>query len=96
MKKGLAKIASPLKVEDRGVEPLKDSAATSDADSTSVDCEACRAARALHLGDADWLQLSSLDADLQSVLLAWERLPEPIRRAILALVESQEEGRTQR
>lgn len=83
-------------IEDSGAKPLKESAASSNAVVTSDDREASRAAPALHSGCPGWLQLSSLGADLQSVLLAWKRLPESIRRAILALVESQEEGRVQR
>jgi hypothetical protein len=31
--------------------------------------------------------LASADADLQSVVLAWEKISEPIRKAIVTLAE---------
>jgi hypothetical protein len=46
-------------------------------------------APALQLKHANWLELASVDADLQRVILAWEGLPEAIRRATLALVDSE-------
>jgi hypothetical protein len=44
-----------------------------------------RAATALHFGRSNWLDLSSVDADLLSVVLAWEKISHPIRKAIAAL-----------
>ncbi len=85
-----------LEVEAAGIEPAFNLDGTAVTNCNCVNCQEGRAARALHPGCPDWLQLSSLGADLQSVLLSWRRLPEPIRRAILALIESQKEGRTQR
>jgi hypothetical protein len=37
-------------------------------------------------------ELPPLDPDLSRVAAAWPALPEPIRRAILALVESGRKG----
>jgi hypothetical protein len=54
-----------------------------------VICEDCRAAWALHFGSANGLDMSSLDADLQSVHVAWGGLPAAIRKAIAVLVETQ-------
>jgi hypothetical protein len=53
-----------------------------------VICDECRAATALHSSVADRPNLASIDADLRNVLDAWSRLPNSIRRAILALVEA--------
>jgi len=39
-----------------------------------VNCEQCRAAPALHFGRPNWLELSSVDADLLGVVLAWEKI----------------------
>lgn len=82
-------------VEAAGIEPARNSDGTQDLYCNCVEGKAGRAVNTLHLGCPDWLRLSSLDTDLQSVVLAWDKLSEPIRRAILALIESQKEGRTQ-
>jgi hypothetical protein len=74
-------------VEDRGLEPQSDFDVTDDSASTSADSLHCCAARALHAGGAACHSLSSLDADLQSVIAAWDGLPTAIRTAITALVE---------
>jgi|HubBroStandDraft_6_1064221.scaffolds.fasta_scaffold99499_2 hypothetical protein len=47
------------------------------------------AARALHAGGLNCHFLSSLDADLQRVVAAWDELSEPIKSAVLAFVDSQ-------
>jgi len=50
----------------------------------------CRAANALHSRRFQWLGLALNDADLQRVIAAWAKLPDPIRKAVMALVQSQE------
>ena len=77
------------KMEDRGLEPLSNSAATNSGD---CGCEECRegcAAPALHNCGSKCLKLSELDADLQAVILAWDEVPEAIRKAIAVMVHSQ-------
>jgi hypothetical protein len=44
------------------------------------------AANALHPEFLKCLEVALIDADLQSVIVAWDRLPEAMRKAILALV----------
>jgi hypothetical protein len=74
------------KVEDRGLEPLSDFDARETAASTSARCQECGAARALHSGGPECHFLSSLDADLQRVIAAWDGLPAAMRRAMIALL----------
>jgi hypothetical protein len=76
-------------LEAAGIEPSGDFAASGILPSGCVICEECRAARALQNGCSTWLELSSLDADLQSVHAAWATLPDAIRKAILSLAEIQ-------
>ena len=71
-----------------GLEPTPDSDGTAESAGSYDNSEECRAAPALHFGSAKWLDLSLIDADLLGVVLAWESLCEPIRKAILALVQS--------
>jgi hypothetical protein len=71
-----------------GLEPTDEYDRTEDTTMTSVICQNCRAARALHSGHTHWLDLSSIDADLLSVVLGWEKISEPIRKAVIALMES--------
>ena len=73
-------------MEAAGIEPAFDSDGIIKPACACGNCEECRAALALHFGRSIWLDLSSIDADLLSVVLAWENLSEPIRNAILALV----------
>ncbi len=73
-----------------GLEPTASLDATSDVPCSFMTCEPCRAARALQTGHSDWLELTSIDGDLQSVVAAWDRLPTALRKAILALVTLQE------
>jgi hypothetical protein len=86
-KSHLRSIANGFKVEDRGLEPLTDFDATDVGASTSADRLQDCAARALHPGGTACRSLSSLDADLQSVIAAWDDLPAAIRMAITALLE---------
>lgn len=48
----------------------------------------CGAAPALHSDVTKRLAMASVDADLLSVVLAWEKIADPIRKAIVTLVES--------
>ena len=73
-------------VAEAGIEPSGDFAATGNLPCGCVIYEECRAARALHSESPNCLDLSSLDADLQSVHAAWCSLPEAIRMAVLALI----------
>ena len=50
-------------------------------------CQNCKLIGA-HFGALGLHCLASADADLQSVVLAWGKISKPIRRAILALVDS--------
>ncbi len=52
-----------------------------------VNDEEARAAPALHFRRLDWLELSSIDADLLSVVLAWEKIRGSVRKEICALVQ---------
>jgi len=72
-------------IDRAGIEPACDCGGTNEAVCDCVNCEACRAAPALHSAFSNWLDLSSLDADLLSVVLAWEKISEPIRKAIVTL-----------
>jgi hypothetical protein len=72
-------------VEAAGIEPACDFDGKNERVCDCVNCEKCRAARALHSGRSNWLDLSSIDADLQSVVLGWEEISHPIRKAIVAL-----------
>ena len=45
-------------------------------------------ANALHSGRLKWLALAFNDIELQEVIKAWDDLPAPFRKAILALVVS--------
>ncbi len=71
-----------------GIEPASDFDGTAETPCDCVKCKDARAAQALHLGRSNWLDLSSIDADLLTVVLAWEKISEPIRKAIVSLVES--------
>lgn len=69
-----------------GVESNDDFDATDKLICGCVICQECRAARALQIGRSKWLDTSSLDADLQAVIAEWANLPDPIQRAIVALI----------
>jgi hypothetical protein len=51
--------------------------------------QSARAAWALYVGSSNCPALALLDADLQRVIATWDGLPEAIRKALLALVDSQ-------
>lgn len=83
-----AVVDDAAKVEAAGIEPSDDFAATGKLPCGCVICEECRAALALQNWRPEWLEVAFDDADLQRVVESWERLPTPMRRAILALVNS--------
>jgi hypothetical protein len=72
--KNAARGGAALQVEAAGIEPSDDFDATG---SSICNCENCQG----HF-------LASLDADLQRVMAAWERLPKAMRKAVLAIVVS--------
>jgi hypothetical protein len=53
-----------------------------------VACEGRRAANALHFARSSFLELASRDADLRRMISAWAGLPEAIRRATWAMIDS--------
>jgi hypothetical protein len=55
-----------------------------------VICEECRAVLALQIWRIDWLELALNDTDLQRLIAAWSGLPMAIRRAVSALIGSQQ------
>jgi hypothetical protein len=77
------------KAEAAGIESASCARLTVEANCGCVECHHPCAARALHPGGPDCHFVSSLDADLQAVIAAWERLPTAIRKAITALLECQ-------
>jgi hypothetical protein len=74
-----------------GLEPGEDSVVTADYDCGCDFCQGWRAALALQVIVGDCLDLASIDADLQRMVLAWSGLPEAIRRAVTALFGSPNE-----
>ncbi len=72
-----------------GFEPNCNSAANHNVPCACEKCQEARAALALHNGCFKWLELALNDSDLQQLLAAWPNLPEPIRKAVKALVDSQ-------
>ena len=74
------------RLQDAGLEPTEDLDTTAVAAYGCVICPRCRAARALQTGHLGWLDLASLDGDLQRVIAAWGGLPSAIREVLLALV----------
>jgi len=77
------------KIGATGFEPESHSASSNCDSCSCVDCEMCRAANVLHSRRFQWLELALNDADLQRVMAAWATLPDPIRKAVKALVDSQ-------
>ena len=73
-----------------GFEPTRNSSVSDNVLCVCEKCQDARAALALHTGCFKWLELALNDADLQRVLGAWAQLSQPIRRAVMALIESQE------
>jgi hypothetical protein len=75
-------------MEAAGIEPASNFDLTTATTCDCVNCEQCGAAPALHSRRSNWLDLASIDADLLSVVLAWEELSDPIQKGICALVRS--------
>lgn len=75
-----------------GIEPPLESDATNNQSSGCELWSKPGAANALHSCGPNCRSLTTFDADLQSVIVAWGSLPEAIRRAITGLVRSQEES----
>jgi hypothetical protein len=69
-----------------GFEAEADSDVINDGNCLCNFCRGWRAANALQKDGSKCPDLASFDADLQRVISAWGRLPEAIRRAILALI----------
>ena len=69
-----------------GIEPASNSDATDILPCSCVNCQQCRAARALHFGCPDWLSVASSDADLHRVISSWDALPQAIRTAVMAVI----------
>jgi hypothetical protein len=69
------------------IEPASNSDATDNLRCSCVICHQCRAARALQSWGPEWLELTFVDADLQQVFDRWAFLAEPIRKAVMALVQ---------
>ena len=55
-----------------------------------VNCQEGCVSNALHPEFLRCLDVALRDADLQNMIAAWERLPDGIRKAILALIGSQQ------
>jgi hypothetical protein len=77
-----------FKMGPLGLEPTAEFYRTDDGASTSAICPECGAALALQSGRSNWLDLSSIDAGLLSVVLAWEKISDPIRKELCALVDA--------
>lgn len=73
-----------------GIEPEGVGAATSFTPNTYVTCTKCGAANALHGGNSKWRTESVHDARLQTVIAAWDTLPDRLRAAIVAIASSPE------
>jgi len=77
-------------MEDRGLEPRAVFDVTENHESTCVRCQEGSAAQVLHTGGIICHLMSSLDADLQRVIAAWDGLPAAILKAIATLLECKE------
>jgi hypothetical protein len=71
-----------------GMNPAGDLEGTNNGDWTCVKCLECGAALALQTRGSGCRRLAEIDADLLTVVFAWEEISGPIRKAILSLVES--------
>jgi len=82
----------PLSTWATGFEPVGDFDGSDNSDCGCDFCQGYRAARALHSGRSNCLDVASPDTDLQQVIGAWDGLPEAIRKAIMVLVGVQKSG----
>ena len=78
----------PVPMAGAGIEPAFNSDATNFPPCSCVNCQQCCAAPALQFCRPDWLELASVDADLQGVIAAWSSLPEAIRTTFMVLIST--------
>jgi hypothetical protein len=74
-------------LEAAGIEPSDDFDATENGECLCENCQGCRAENALHFECFKSHFLATLDADLQRVIEQWEKTPEAIKTAIIALMK---------
>ena len=74
-------------MEAAGIELGCDLDATDDGVCTCANCQWCRAAYALHKKCFQGRYLATLDTQLQRVVEQWEKTPEAIKTAIVALMK---------
>ncbi len=72
-------------MEAAGIEPGDDIAANGDTADTCAICPACGAALALQQPVTGLQPPTPLDTDLQTVITAWDALPNHLRAAIVAI-----------
>ena len=77
-------------MEAAGIEPGDDIAANDYTAATCVTCPACGAALALQQPVTGLQPPAPPDADLQTVITAWDALPAHLRAAIVAIVTATE------
>jgi len=75
-------------MEAAGIEPASCCESSADCGCGCGKCDHPAAAPALRPGGLNCHFLASLDANLQSIIAAWDELPRAIRRAMLALIGS--------
>jgi hypothetical protein len=75
-------------MEAAGIEPESNLTATGELPCGCVICKECLAANALYGPCSDCHWMASLDADLQRVVAAWNRLSAAIKTAIVFLIKS--------
>lgn len=73
-------------MEAAGIETGTVLGGTIDYDCTCENCQWCRAAYALHEYCFKSRYLASLDAPLQCILENWQKTPDTIKSAIMALM----------
>jgi len=74
------------KVGATGFESAGDFDVTADWECPCDFCLGWRAANALQNNGSRCLDVASFDGDLQQVISSWDGLPEPMRRAIMAII----------
>jgi hypothetical protein len=74
-------------VEAAGIEPSADFATSESGVCDCENCQECRAARALHFECFKSQFLASLDADVQRVVAAWNKLGPATRCVINTLCD---------
>lgn len=79
-------------MEAAGIESGGSCSVSGDTEVGYANCQVCGAANALQPGGNGCRSVSPIDADLQAVIKAWDTLPVAIRKAIIAMIDSQEHG----